>query len=85
MAAPKKKAPVEETTTNTRSPRVKIRIPRIPGIKEQDDYVLSVNGERFQIQRGVEVTVPRYVAETIALFEREKDETERITFELMSD
>jgi hypothetical protein len=81
MAAPKK----TETTQAVQSDRVTIRLPRIPGQKVQDDYVLSVNGRRFQIQRGVEVNVPRYVAETIELFEREKDEAERITFEMISD
>lgn len=85
MAAPKKTtASAEETPVTAKSDRVKIRIPRIPGQKEQDDYVLSVNGKRFQIQRGVEVSVPRYVAETIELFEQEKDEAERITFDLMN-
>ena len=76
--------PVEEVAASKAKERVRIRIPRIPGQKEQDDYVLSVNGKRFQIQRGVEVKVPRYVAEAIELFEREKDEAERITFEYVN-
>ena len=78
MAAPKK-APVAP------SDRVKIKIPRIPGQKEQDDYVVSLHGERIQIQRGVEVEVTKPIAALIELFEREKDEAERIMFDYISD
>ena len=33
--------------------------------KYKDDLIVSVNGKAWQIQRGVEVMVPRYVAEVI--------------------
>lgn len=33
--------------------------------KYKDDVIVSVNGKTWQIKRGVEVQVPRYVAEVI--------------------
>ena len=33
--------------------------------KYKDDVFVAVNGKRFQIQRGKDITVPRYVAEVI--------------------
>ena len=63
--------------------RVTIHINRIPGQKVQDDVVLSVNGERFQIQRGVDVSVPIRVAKAFQLWQKECEEAERIEYELM--
>ena len=62
--------------------RVTIRISRIPGQKVQDDVIISVNGERFQIQRGVDVSVPRRVAAAFELWQRECAEAEKIEYEL---
>jgi hypothetical protein len=78
MAAPKKKV---ESYKNT--DRVTIKLDRIPGQKEQDDVVIAVNGQRFQIQRGVEVSVPRMVADALELWAREKADAETIMFQLM--
>ena len=64
--------------------RKAIRIDRIPGQKEQDDVVIEVNGKRYQIQRGVEVSVPNSVAAAFALWQRECADAERIEFELMN-
>lgn len=33
--------------------------------KYKDDVFVAVNGKRFRIQRGKDITVPRYVAEVI--------------------
>lgn len=75
----------KKTATPASDPnRVKIIIPRIPGQKEQDDYVVSLHGERVQIQRGVEVEVTKPIAALIELFEREKDESERIMFQYVN-
>lgn len=41
---------------------VGITLPKLPGLGEQTDVVVSVNGKTWQIRRGVEVTVPRAVA-----------------------
>jgi hypothetical protein len=38
---------------------------RIPRDKEKGDMFVAVNGETFLIKRGVEVEIPRYVAEVI--------------------
>lgn len=65
--------------------RVTIHINKIPGQKVQDDVIISVNGERFQIQRGVDVSVPRRVAAAFELWQRECDEAERIEFDLIDD
>ena len=35
------------------------------GDKYKDDVIVGVNGKTWQIQRGVKVTVPRYVAKVI--------------------
>lgn len=63
--------------------RVTIKINRIPGQKNQDDVIIEVNGERYQIQRGAEVSVPLEVADAIELWQRETAEAEKIEFELM--
>lgn len=34
-------------------------------VNYKDDVFVSVNGESFQIQRGVEVEVPEYIAEVL--------------------
>jgi hypothetical protein len=56
-----------ETSGNAPHPGVKME--KITLFKDNKDYkddlFVSVNGERFQIQRGVEVEVPDYVAEVI--------------------
>lgn len=44
--------------------RVPVILPRIPGSKDQSQYV-CVNGHDFLIQRGVTVYVPPYVKEVL--------------------
>ena len=50
---------------------VKIKLPYIPGAKDNEVFV-GVNGYRYQIQRGVEVEVPRFVAEALENSEKQK-------------
>lgn len=79
MAVPKKK------TESYKNPdRVTIKIDRVPGQKEQDDVVIAVNGERYQIQRGVAVEVPKRVAKALDQWQRECAEAEAISFQLMN-
>lgn len=56
----------KKATQAKKPAKVKVTIPRIPGVKEQPPYVLGLNGRNYQFQRGVEVEVPRGVAENIA-------------------
>lgn len=44
-------------------PKVKIKLPLDRHNKE--DYFVAINGYTFQIKRGVEVSVPKCVAEVI--------------------
>jgi hypothetical protein len=51
---------------------VKIRIPKTK--EEKDDVFVSVNFRTYQIQRGVEVEVPDFVAEVLANKEKMLEE-----------
>lgn len=53
--------------------KVKIKLPRLRGEKDQSVFI-SVNDRTFQIQRGVEVEVPKCVAEVIRNSEYMADE-----------
>lgn len=44
--------------------------------KYKDDVPVFVNGKRFLIQRGVDVEVPRYVAEIIAISQKQDSQTD---------
>jgi hypothetical protein len=77
MAAKAKKA------DEPRNKRLMIRINKIPGQKVQDDVIISVNGERYQIQRGVNVEVPEKVAAAFRLWQRECEDAEKVEFDLM--
>lgn len=61
------KVPESEEMSDTSEPRKNmVKITLFKDNKDyKDDLFVSVNGERFQIQRGVEVEVPDYVAEVI--------------------
>ena len=46
------------------TPMISITLPR--GRKEEENFLLvSVNGRSFKIMKGVEVSVPAYVAEVL--------------------
>ena len=50
--------------TRQKTPMVSVTLPR--GRKEEENFVLvSVNGRSFKIMKGVEVSVPYYVAEVL--------------------
>ncbi len=42
------------------------------GEKYKDDLIVSVNGEKYQIQRGQDVYIPRFVHMAISDAERQK-------------
>lgn len=59
---------VKAADTNTNSEAylrelVPVRIPK--DSRNKGDVLVTVNGKKFQIQRGVEVKVPRYVAQVL--------------------
>lgn len=56
-------AQIEEEKKHLNDP-VKIRLFK-DGNKYKDDVFVAVNGKTFLIQRGVDVTVPRYVADVL--------------------
>lgn len=66
----------EITRKNPNLEKVKVTFPKIRGSKN-NDIVILVNGKAWQIQRGVEVEVPRYVLKVYDLSERNKDDAER--------
>lgn len=61
---------------------VKIKLFKDSG-KYKDDLFVAVNGKSYQIKRGVEVEVPRNVAEVIAQAQ-ENEENNSVLFEEMS-
>ena len=60
--------------------KIKVLIPKVPGQKEQDDVVITINGVTTQIQRGVEVEVSPAVAKNLQLKAREIDDLEAYQF-----
>lgn len=57
-------AGLEATTEETGPKKVKVKLFK-DNDRYKDDVFVSVNGESFQIQRGVEVEVPDYIAEVL--------------------
>lgn len=53
--------------------------------KYKDDLVVGVNGVTYQIQRGIAVEVPRYVADVIYQSERQDQNTANMIEKLTSD
>lgn len=58
---------------------VKIKIPRTPGKKDEEDVFVSINERTWLIKRGEYVEVPECVKEVLDLQERSLDEA--IAFE----
>lgn len=56
--------PKETTTTKKKSNLVKVIFDEQAGV-ESDDIFLGVNGKHYQIQRGVEVEVPKEVLNVV--------------------
>lgn len=55
--------------------KVKIKLPRLRDGSEEEVFA-AVNGESFKIKRGVEVSVPEYIAEVIRNSEMSDDEAD---------
>lgn len=88
MAAPKTKKEVvtEEVTEEVATPKQQyIYIDKIPGEKIQEDVVFTINGRRYQMQRGVRMAVSDELLSAFELYQRECDEAERIEFELVQE
>lgn len=51
----------------------------------KNDVFVGVNGEHYQIQRGVEVEVPDYVAEVLKSSEKQDAETASRLEKVVSD
>ena len=50
----------------------------------KDDLFVGLNGHRYNIKRGVEVEVPKCVAEVIRLSEKQQRRTEALIEEIAS-
>ena len=48
----------------------------------KDDVYVSVNGKRYQIKRGVKVTVPRYVKIAVDAADEQKHKADALVAEL---
>lgn len=64
--------------------KVTIKLFRDNG-KYKDDLTVTVNGVTYQIQRGVTVEVPRFVADIIAQSERQDTHTANMIEKLVTD
>lgn len=53
--------------------------------KYKDDVFVGVNDKRYQIKRGIEVEVPRFVAEVLENSKKQDDETMEYISNLESD
>ena len=53
---------------------ISVRFPVLRGKDADKDIVLIVNGKAWQIQRGVEVEIPKYLYEVYLCSELAKDE-----------
>ena len=63
MANETKTKAAEPATKTKERKMVTIQLPKVK--KDQEDLYVACNGERFIVQRGVQVEVPDYVAEII--------------------
>ena len=64
----------KEKTVNPWNDTVKIKLFRDAG-RYRDDMFVAVNGRRYRIQRGEEVSVPRCVANVIEESEKQDEKT----------
>lgn len=64
--------------------KVTIKLFRDNG-KYKDDLTVTVNGVTYQIQRGVTVEVPRFIADVIAQSERQDTHTANMIEKLVTD
>lgn len=64
--------------------KVTIKLFRDNG-KYKDDLTVTVNGVTYQIQRGVTVKVPRFIADVIAQSERQDTHTANMIEKLVTN
>lgn len=63
--------------------RVKVKIPRLPNVPNNRQVLLvGHNFKNYRIRRGVDVMVPRGVAERIAQAEKAREEADRAALKL---
>ena len=65
--------------------RVKVKLPRIIGKKEQPDYVIGLNGKNIEIQRGVEVEIPVAYAKQLERMTKRKEASDEYFFKHAKD
>ena len=70
MADTTKKS-VDNATTKTK--RVTVRLPKLPGQNANQEEFFSVNGKNYIIRRGEEVEIPEEVAEVIRNAEKAEE------------
>jgi len=70
----------DKNTASAQETRVEIFIPK-GNANDEPNLFVGVNGKTWQIQRGVEVEVPDYVAEVL----KNSMKQDNLAFELMSD
>lgn len=68
---------IEEKLNEKANELVTIRLFRDGG-KYKDDLFVAVNGRRWLIQRGVDVQVPRYVADFLDSMQKQDVETSQM-------
>lgn len=54
-----------EKMNKAASNRVQVKLPRKPGVNENQDEFYSINGQNYIVQRGVYVDVPPELEEVI--------------------
>ena len=65
------KKTVDNATTKTK--RVTVRLPKLPGQNANQEEFFSVNGKNYIIRRGEEVEIPEEVAEVIRNAEKAEE------------
>ena len=71
-----KEETVDTTSTEYWAEKVKITLPFDPNSPDDQSEFVSVNDKRYQIMRGEEVEVPRFVAEVL----KQSQEAEKEAF-----
>lgn len=65
---------IKKTSDNaTKSKRVTVRLPRLPGQNANQEEFFSVNGKNYIIKRGETVEIPEEVAEVIRNAEKAEE------------
>ena len=85
-ASKKTTEPQENEDVNKLLELVTITIVKVPGVPElSEDYDITINGKTWLIQRGVEVKVPRYVAEAVMLAEKQALHADAVIAEIKAN